>query len=47
MFPVWFFIILLVVITYLLYITRPTEDSIVVQGKNQLRKFQEIWFRRS
>lgn len=47
MFPVWFFILLLVLISYLLYITRPTEDSIVVQGKNQLRKLQENWFRRS
>ncbi|WP_165871365.1 hypothetical protein [Flaviaesturariibacter flavus] len=47
MFPVWFFILLLVLISYLLYITRPTEDSIVVQGKNHLRRLQEAWFRRS
>jgi hypothetical protein len=47
MFPVWFFILLLIGISYLLYITRPTEDSIVVLGKNQLRKIQQLWFRRS
>lgn len=46
MFPVWFFIILLVVISYLLYITRPTEENIVMLGKNQLRKMQQL-FRRS
>ncbi|GAA4330393.1 hypothetical protein [Flaviaesturariibacter amylovorans] len=46
MFPVWFFIILIVLITYLLYITRPTEDNITVMGRNQLRKLQ-YWFRRS
>ncbi|GAB4091909.1 hypothetical protein [Flaviaesturariibacter terrae] len=45
MFPVWFFIILILLISYLLYITRPTEDSIVVLSRNQLRKIQ-YWFRR-
>ncbi|WP_165917194.1 hypothetical protein [Flaviaesturariibacter aridisoli] len=45
MFPVWFFILLILVISYLLYITRPSEESIVVLGKNQLRKLQ-YWFRR-
>jgi hypothetical protein len=45
MFPVWFFILLLLVISYLLYVTRPTEDSIVVLGKNQIRKLQ-YWFRK-
>lgn len=45
MFPVWFFIILILLISYLLYLTRPTEDSIVVLGRNQLRKLQ-YWFRR-
>lgn len=45
MFPVWFFIVLLVVIAYLLYITRPSEDNIAVISKSQLRKFQ-YWFRR-
>ena len=45
MFPVWFFILLILLISYLLYITRPSEESIVVLGKNQLRKIQ-YWFRR-
>lgn len=45
MFPVWFFILLILVISYLLYITRPTEDSIVVLGRNQLRKLQ-YWLRK-
>ena len=47
MFPVWFFIVLIVLIGYLLYITRPSEESITVIGKNQIRKMQENWFRRS
>jgi ribose/xylose/arabinose/galactoside ABC-type transport system permease subunit len=47
MFPVWFFIVLVVLIGYLLYITRPSEESISVIGKNQFRKLQQNWFRRS
>lgn len=45
MFPVWFFILLIVMISYLLYITRPSEESIAVLGRNQLRKLQ-YWFRK-
>jgi hypothetical protein len=34
MFPVWFFIILIVVIGYLLYVTRTTEDNFIMICKN-------------
>ncbi len=44
MFPVWFFIMLIGVIGYLLYLTRPTEDNFVMISKNGLRKMQG-WFR--
>jgi hypothetical protein len=40
MFPVWFFIILIGVICYLLYITRTTEEDILMMSKNQLKRFQ-------
>jgi len=40
MFPVWFFIILMIVICYLLYITRTTEEDILVMSKNQLKRMQ-------
>ncbi len=40
MLPVWFFITLIVVIAYLLYVTRTTEDNIVVIGKNKVKKLQ-------
>lgn len=44
MFPVWFFILLISVICYLLYITRTTEEDIVMMSKNQLKRLQ-FWFR--
>lgn len=40
MFPVWFFILLVLVICYLLYITRTTEDDILIMSKNQLKRMQ-------
>ncbi len=40
MFPVWFFILLIGVICYLLYITRTTEEDIVMMSKSQLKRFQ-------
>lgn len=40
MFPVWFFIVLMSVICYLLYLTRTTEDDIVMMGKTQLKRIQ-------
>lgn len=45
MFPMWFFIVLLAVIGYLLYITRPSEDNFADISKNGFRKLQ-YWFRR-
>lgn len=40
MFPVWFFIILVCIIIYLLYITRTTEEDILVMSKNHLKRVQ-------
>lgn len=40
MFPVWFFIVLIVLIGYLLYITRTTEDDILMMSKNQFKRLQ-------
>ena len=45
MFPMWFFIVLLAVIGYLLYITRPSENNIADFGRSGLRKLQ-YWLRR-
>jgi hypothetical protein len=44
MFPMWFFIILIVLIGYLLYITRPSEESFTVMCKNHLSKMN-FWLR--
>jgi hypothetical protein len=44
MFPVWFFIIVIFLICYLLYITRPSEETLLVMSKNRFRKFQ-FWVR--
>ncbi|MDB5197017.1 MAG: hypothetical protein JWP88_1388 [Flaviaesturariibacter sp.] len=46
MFPVWFFIVLLAVIGYLLYITRPSEDNFVMISKKGLNKLS-YWFKRN
>ncbi len=40
MFPVWFFLVLMTVICYLLYVTRTTEDDLLVMSKNQIRNLQ-------
>ena len=40
MFPVWFFIVLIIVICYLLYLTRTTEETFVTMSKDRIRKFQ-------
>lgn len=45
MFPMWFFIVLLAVIGYLLYITRPSEDNFAVISKKGLSKLG-YWFKR-
>jgi len=43
MFPLWFFIILVAIICYLLILTRPSEQSIVMIGKDKWRKFQKVF----
>lgn len=44
MFPVWFFLLLIGIIGYLLYLTRPNEDSFVMISKNGIRKMHG-WLR--
>lgn len=46
MFPVWFFGMLMVIICYLLYITRPSNESLVMMSRNRIRKLQ-FWVRSS
>jgi hypothetical protein len=40
MLPVWFFLVLISGICYLLYITRATDEDILMIGKNQLKRLQ-------
>jgi len=40
MFSVWFFLTLIVVICYLLYITRTTEDNFITICKNHGKRIQ-------
>jgi hypothetical protein len=40
MLPVWFFITLIVLICYLLYITRTNEDNFIIMSRNQVKKLQ-------
>ena len=44
MLPVWFFVLLISGIFYLLYLTRTTEDDIIIMGKNHLKRLQ-IWIK--
>lgn len=44
MIPVWFFVVLILTICYLLYITRTNEESFIVMSRNRLRRLQ-YWFR--
>ncbi len=44
MIPVWFFVLLIILICYLLYITRTNEESLYLTGRNQLRRLH-YWFR--
>jgi hypothetical protein len=44
MLPMWFFIILFLLIGYLLYLTRPTEETFATLSRNQMRKLQ-YWLR--
>jgi hypothetical protein len=40
MFPMWFFMVLIVVICYLFYLTRTTEESFIAMSRNHFKKFQ-------
>lgn len=40
MFPVWFFLVLMLLICYLLYLTRTTEETFLSMSRNHLRKLQ-------
>jgi hypothetical protein len=44
MIPMWFFIALIVLICYLLYVTRTTEETIVTMSRERLKRFQ-FWCR--
>jgi hypothetical protein len=46
MFPMWFFIVLILTICYLLYLTRRTEDDFMEMSKNNWKKFQ-VWMKGS
>lgn len=46
MVPMWFFLVLILLICYLLYITRTTEENFIMMGRNHLKKVQ-YWFRGS
>lgn len=46
MFPLWFFIVLITIICYLLYLTRTTEEDIIVISKNHFKRIQ-YWIKRS
>jgi len=38
MFPLWFFFVFLVLVCYLLYLTRTTEDDLRTMSRNQLNQ---------
>ncbi|WP_172623049.1 hypothetical protein [Flavisolibacter ginsenosidimutans] len=38
MFPLWFFVVLIVLICYLLYLTRTTEEDLRTMSRNQLNQ---------
>ncbi len=44
MLPVWFFIVLILLICYLLYVTRTTEETFYMMSRNRLKKIQ-YWMR--
>ena len=45
MVPVWFFAILIFIICYLFYITRPSEETLVMMSKERVKRLQ-FWIRR-
>jgi hypothetical protein len=40
MLPLWFFIVLIMLICYLLYITRTTEENFMMISRNHLKRIQ-------
>ena len=42
MFPMWFFIVLIVLICYLLYATRTTEKDLETLSKHQANRLQYL-----
>lgn len=44
MFPVWFFAVLVSMICYLLFITRPSNESLAAMSRTRIRKLQ-FWVR--
>lgn len=44
MFPMWFFLVLIALICYLLYITRTTEENLMMMSRNHFKKFQ-FWIK--
>ncbi|MGZ3839456.1 MAG: hypothetical protein ACXVMS_00450 [Flavisolibacter sp.] len=41
MIPVWFFIVLILLIFYLLYLTRTTDETLIEMSRNHIRRFQD------
>ncbi len=44
MLSIWFFVVLIFIIGYLLYITRPREETLLMMSRERIRKIQ-FWFR--
>jgi hypothetical protein len=44
MLPVWFFLVLIFLICYLLYITRTTEDTLMMMSRDKIKKVQ-FWMK--
>ena len=40
MFPLWFFVLLIAVVCYLLYVTRTTEEDLVLMSRTHLKNVQ-------
>jgi len=44
MFPLWFFIVLILLICYLLYLTRTTEDNFMMLSRNSFKRLH-MWLK--
>jgi hypothetical protein len=44
MVPMWFFLVLIAVICYLLYLTRTTEETLLMMSRNHLKRIQ-FWIK--